>query len=329
MQPMIADPFDASVAVQHRSHVPVHVIGHARSGTSLFATMLRKYLRIAFGTESQFIVRFYTRLPNYGDLNQAHNRDRLVRDIYRERWFVRCRKFGFATTPEEILADVAVPTYAGILDAVFRQLAKHLNMPRWGDKTPEYVHALPTLYKLFPNARYIHVVRDGRDVALSGFDVPFGEKNVYCAAKGWCSAMSRVNQFARMLPPEQFLEVRYEDFVEHPTDVFAKLIRFLEIDDADGNLLSFVRERIGADIVRGNSEKWRQRLSPAQVRRFDAVAYAQLVRCGYESSLEREARPNVLSRALWHFDNRFRKLCRQDYWQDNLYKLRLKFRGIS
>jgi len=93
------------VEVVHGSQVPVLVLGHARSGTSVFIRMLRKYLRIAFGTESQFIIRYHSRISKYGDLTKDANVRRLIGDLYRERWFERCqRRLGFETTIDAIMA---------------------------------------------------------------------------------------------------------------------------------------------------------------------------------------------------------------------------------
>ncbi len=138
----------------HNESSPVLVLGHGRSGTSIFSRILRDYLGVAFGTEAQFVARYYQRLRMYGDLRDPENLARLVRHITTERWFKRSRKFNdFQTTPEAILRDVREPTYRGVLDAVFLQLAKHLGMSRWGDKTPDYWRHLDVIGSLFPDAQ--------------------------------------------------------------------------------------------------------------------------------------------------------------------------------
>ncbi|MDH3718324.1 MAG: sulfotransferase, partial [Planctomycetota bacterium] len=147
--------------VVHKSRVPIQVIGYGSSGTSIFCQLLREKLGVGIGTESQFVVRYYHALSEYGDLDDDRNLQRLIADLSRERWFERNEKFGFSCSEEQIFNDVKQRTYRGVLDAVFSQLANHLNAERWGDKTPDYVHDLPVLWELFPDAKYIHVVRDG------------------------------------------------------------------------------------------------------------------------------------------------------------------------
>lgn len=317
-------------AVNHLNLAPVHVIGHGRSGTSILIRLLREYLQIGFGTESQFIIRFLNRLGDYGDLTVESNRRRLVTHICDERWFQRCHKrLGFATTPDAILADVVAPTYRGILDATFGQLAKHLRMRRWGDKTPEYIHHLPELYGLFPDARFIHMVRDGRDVALSGFEMPFGEKNIFSAAVDWSRAMQQIREFSQSLPKGSLLEVRYEDFLQRPVQQFARIIEFLEIDPDGGRLLERIDEQVSRDLKQGNFDKWRTRLTSRQIARFDRIAWSNLRHFGYETSVSGAAPPPRLTSWFWKFDNKLRKLMRADYWSDNFYKAGLRVREYS
>ncbi len=317
-------------AVVHQSLAPVHVIGHARSGTSVFVRMLRKYLRIGFGTESQFIIRFYENLSRYGDLADDSSRRRLVEDICQERWFERCdhRFGGFETSPDEILADVATPSYAGVLDAVFRQLAKQMRMERWGDKTPEYIDHLPVLFELFPDARFIHVVRDGRDVALSGFEQPFGEKNVFTAARAWKAAMDKVQAFAGSIPQRQFLEVRYEDFLAEPGDCFEKLIEFLEIDPQDGQLAKAITESVRGELKVGNTEKWRRRLSERQIQRFDRLAADALSHYGYAVSVDSAQPGNRLVNSYWQCDDFIRRVSHPGFLQNAAYRARLRVRDV-
>src|SRR5262245_21206595 len=119
-------------SVNHLELSPVMIVGHGSSGTSITGAMIREHLRVSFGTETQFIPRYYYRLGRYGDLAVDANLKRLIADILNERWFVRCRKFGFETHLDAVFADVTQRSYRGVLDSIFRQLALHNRMGRWG-----------------------------------------------------------------------------------------------------------------------------------------------------------------------------------------------------
>lgn len=317
------------VKVRHRSLAPVMVIGHERSGTSLLIRLLRQYLRIAFGTESQFIIRIKRQLPYYGDLSNKENQKRLIRSICRERWFKRCQgRFGFTTNHQAILDDVTQNTYRGVLDAVFGQLAKHLQMTRWGDKTPEYLHHLKELYELFPDAQYIHIVRDGRDVALSNRERHFGQGNFVTAALNWKHAIIKVEEFKSYVKPEQFLEIRYEDLLSFPEETFLRLIDFLHIEDPDGRLLEHIAQHAPQEIRQSNHGKWRRLMSPAAIRQFDEICCRELLEYGYTASTTHPVIPSSLMISLWNVHHYLSKLTCYGWWLDNLYKLGLRTRSL-
>lgn len=316
------------IKVLHTNPAPVMIIGHGSSGTSILTRLMRDYLDVAFGTESQFIIHYYNRLPMYGDLQQDANLRTLVEHILRERWFERCGKWGFATTVDAVLADVQARTYRGVLDAVFLQLAKHFGHPRWGDKTPEYTHHLATIGELFPDAQYIHMVRDGRDVALSVSNRYWGDKNVYCAAHEWKREVSQVDAFTDSLPRQQWIEITYEGMLSEPVETFRRIIEFLKIDDSSGALAERIERDLPGDLNRANFDKWKTAWSQRQQLAFERIACDVLARHGYETNLDApDPHDSVLQRIYWQADNRVRKWMYAEYWKDNLYKAKLRTRN--
>jgi hypothetical protein len=315
------------VEVIHRERVPVIMLGHGSSGTSILATLLRDHLHIAFGTESQFIVRYYQRLEQYGDLTVEENLRKLVLHLVQERWFTRCRKWGFATTPAAILADVQHRTYRGVLDAVFGQLAKHFGYPRWGDKTPEYVKHLNVLGDLFPDAKYIHLMRDGRDVAISVIGQYWGPKNIYTAAHEWKRHISAIDAFAARLRAAQLLKITYEEMLSEPVGTFARIVGFLNIDDSSGALMEHLEQKLPAELKRDNYDRWKRQWSAKQCLAYERIACDVLRRHGYETHVERPSMSdNLLSKAYWMTDNKVRKWTFSEYWRDNIFKARLRTR---
>jgi Sulfotransferase family len=316
------------VEVEHIDRSPVMILGHGRSGTSLLQGLLRKHLRISSGTESQFIPRYYYRLPGYGDLSDGDNLRRLVSDVSKERWFERTRKFGFVTSADAIVEDVREKSFRGVLNAIFGQLSRHQRMVRWADKTPEYVYHLPVLGSVFPDARYIHIVRDGRDVALSVFAESWGPKNTTTAALEWVHSIELTRAFATTLPASQFMEVRYEDLLSRPVEVFGRLIEFLRIPDHD-KLLAHIESRIATDLKSGNFNKWKSAMSRKDITRFDSLAGYLLAHYGYETSGAHHRKAGRLETACWELDSRFRRWLRPATYRDNMYKLSLALRRLS
>ncbi len=310
--------------VRHTDTSPVFIIGYGSSGTTIFSQLVRRYLKISFGTESQFIHRYFNRLHTYGDLREDGNLRRLIADIGSERCFSRWAKFGFAVDENRIFDNVKARTYRGVLESFFGALASHQSMTRWGDKTPEDVYHLDVVRQLFPDAKYVHLVRDGRDVALSVFGRYFGPKNAFCAARVWKDAICRIQQFAKTVDRDQILEVRYEDLLSDPATVFARLIQFLKIADDDNRLRTSIESTIKGDLKESNSYKWKTGLTAKQRQIFERVAGHELRQYGYETDSPADDRVTIIDRTYWVVDDRIRRWLIPAYWRDNTYRFGLR-----
>jgi hypothetical protein len=315
--------------IRHRRKDPVFVVGHGRSGTSILSTLIRTHMRVAFGTESQFFIRYYRQLARYGDLARDANRRLLIEDLSRERFFQRSKKYGVRIDVDRAVAESEPRSYAGVLAAIMRQNAECQQMDRWGDKTPEYTAHLPVLHQLFPTAQFIHIVRDGRDVALSGYLMHFGEKNAYTAARRWSRTVAHVQAFAATLPPTAYMELRYEDLLTNPVETVARMVAFLDIEDPDGRTGAAVGLAAARDLKTGNFNKWKKDLSPREQDMFVAVAGSQLARYGYEAAVPARSAPGALEGLYWEADNVARRMAMREYWADTVYKARLRLRALQ
>jgi hypothetical protein len=314
----------------HSQHSPVFVVGSPRSGTSLTCRLLRGYLGVSFGTESQFIVRYHQRLRRYGDLAVETNLVRLLTDINRERFFRRtCHNWGWVLDRQDVLRSIAERTYSGVLRAIFTQLADYNGMTRWGDKTPEYSAHLPLLRQLFPDAQFIHVVRDGRDVALSLRKTSFGPKNPYVAAQQWAGAMARIRTFGRSVPAAQFMEIRYETLTERPCESLESIAAYLGVVDPNYGLALW-RDELRAEVIAHNSSKWRAAMPRRDVEIFEATAGGALAESGYDLFCDGSARRPSLSKRLYLMTHdRTARALNAGHLADDWYKLCLRTRMLT
>lgn len=309
----------------HTSTGPVFVIGHARSGTSLMCRLLLDHLGVNFGTESQFIARYHSRLPLYGDVTDERRLRLLLQDISRERFFVRTRRnFGFAFDIDRAVRSIAPRTYANAVRAIFDQFAATKGHVRWGDKTPEYCRHLPLLRELFPDAQFLHIIRDGRDVAQSIFQTGFGPKNAYEAALAWKQTIGHVQRFRHGLPTGTCLEIRYEDLLVNPVRTLGTVASFLGIQN-HGELMASIAPRLRNQVRAGNTSKWKERLTWREIECFEAFAGPELVGLGYTPQFRpRTGRPSVIEGVCWRAQGLWRRVSNRRYWMDNWYKLRLR-----
>jgi len=308
----------------------VFVLGSARSGTSLMCRLLLDHLGVNFGSESQFIVRHHQRLTKYGDLRDDRCLRWLFEEISRERFFERTRNnFGFVFDIDEAVRTIEHRTYAGALRTIFEQFARSKGLPRWGDKTPAYCRHLPVLHELFPAAQYIHVVRDGRDVAVSAFQAGFGPKNGFEAASDWTELVRTIERFGATLPPTAFITIRYEDVLSDPAAQLGRIAQFLGIANHE-ELRHAIAGPVRARVWPNNAGKSLLLLSARENECFEASAADVLDAYGYPLRFRRRTRP--LSRTemiYWRAQGMWKRAVNTEYWADNCYKLGLRLRRAT
>jgi hypothetical protein len=192
---------------------PVIVLGVGRSGTTLLRVMLDQSSEIAIPYASFFVT----------PLAHRHGRrpklDAFLDDLGR---FYQLYEWGIS--PEDVRPRLREGMTTGeAIAAVFEVYAEHERKPRWGDKTPLYMQHLPLLERLFPDALWVHLVRDGRDAALSFLSLPEGffektwalPRTAAQFAARWRSEILAARRLGTHVGG-RYLELRYEDLVTEP-----------------------------------------------------------------------------------------------------------------
>jgi hypothetical protein len=247
---------------------------------------------VAIPPESMFLSDFAParRSGNLGDPAQA---EQLLRAVWNHP---RVRLWDLPGEPPAVPPGLAhAEAYRFIVSAPFRAYADREAKTRWGDKTPLYLHCVDELAEIWPEARFLILVRDGRDVALSVLGVPFGANNIWAAARSWKEAVL-LGRRAERRYPDRVLTVRYEDLVEDPEAQSRRVCAFLDLP-FDPDMLAIERTE-ASKIVKDQSGwftnvwaginstavgKWRKEMTPNQQRTFERVAGRELEELGYET----------------------------------------------
>jgi len=277
--------------------------------------MLRSHPRLSLPTgESHFILPLQKDAERYGDLNRQENvRLVLERMCQQSQEFLETDLHGLHLDAMHLSADLhgaGCNSIPKIIDGLFTRNAIGEGKARWGDKTPYYVLHLSTLVQMFPDAQIIHLVRDGRDVALSLFGrrLDFHVYNTYFAAKYWQHYVDVGHTTGVTLEPEVYLEVRYEDLLSNPTTAVERICSFLGEEFSDA-VINFKKAGqagktplVQKPLQATNIEKWRRKMTKWQVRVFESAAGETLARHGYP--LVTSARPLLLPlRATYRMHN--------------------------
>lgn len=230
---------------------PFFVLGSQRSGTTMLRLMLNRHPRLAVPHESKFMMAFHSRLRDYGDLAEKENAARLLDDIAGHKAVVA----GELITDKNLILARDVSTYPKMIDAIMSEKAKQMGKPRWGDKTPYYITYIDEIWKLFPQSKIVHLVRDGRDVVVSQRNIEWMSNNLPRLAHDWWWKTMVCHKVGSVRGPDWFLEVRYEDLVVDTENTLRIICDFLGEEFAP-QMMAF--NESATESVPIGSQKWHQ-----------------------------------------------------------------------
>jgi hypothetical protein len=276
----------------------VFIVGSPRSGTTLLQRVVDAHSQIAIASESEWIVRYYNRrigltpggivtsdfIPRLLDHPKFHHLGLSGRDL------------------KELVEAGGPAGYASVVSRLFDHYSRVWGKPWVGDKTPNYVRQIPVLHRLWPRAKFLHLIRDGRDVCLSLLDwkrkaarmaelFPTWEEDpVTTAALCWERDVGQGREQGRLLGREFYYEIRYESLVTRPAGEVQGLCSFLGVP-YERTMLEFHRGRTRSEPglspkaawlpITPSLRDWRSQMPCADVERFEAAAADLLDELGY------------------------------------------------
>lgn len=277
------------------------VVGSGRSGTTMLRAMLTAHSELAIPPESHFVSRLGRRRARY-ELPDRFATERFAHDLLQQRRF---GAWGISEADvREGLTSDAPADYPSAMRAVFALYARRAGKARYGDKTPNYVAEMPSLAALFPESRFVHIVRDGRNVTLSYLERDFGPDTVVAGALRWRELVRTGRRDGAELGPSRYLELRYEDLVERPEPVLERICEFLELryepamlayhENPEGVLRGLDRsDHSGLSLPPTRDLRdWRSAMSPIDRWAFDALAGDLLTALDYPLGTSSPASPS-------------------------------------
>jgi hypothetical protein len=273
---------------------PIFVIGCQRSGTTLLRLLLNAHSKIAIPEEGTFwmpFLRKYGRTPR--KKISGTELDRGLSYIEKNSQFRLWR-----IHPAEVCRHLKNKddgcTLTELMSEFYNYYARSAKKSSWGDKTPGFFRMIPILDRLFPAARFVHLIRDGRDVYLSWKRRNPRKRNGAVAGAEWTHKVGKTRQALHRLEPGRSIEVRYEHLVANPQKTLRVMCHFLKLE-YEPEMLDYWKtsarfigarhsELIFKSITSSAVENWRDALSRNEVRHFEYVAGRMLVSLGYELS---------------------------------------------
>jgi hypothetical protein len=256
--------------------------------------MLDSHSRIAIPYESHFFVSYYQKYK-VGSLGSKDEVLALAQQILSEP---PLRRWDVTIHLEELHLEncTNLPTVIG---EIFRTYAEKCGKEIWGDKSPPYTQYVYILDKMFPTARYIHLIRDGRDVALSLMGKSWGPGDFVSSMEYWARNIACARRMLYMLPEDRFLEVRFEQLVAEPEVEMKRIISFLGVSFEPAMISAYTKKaskKVGALIdsihphlkeapSQDQAFKWKHQLKAADQALAYEIAGSELEELGYEPGI--------------------------------------------
>jgi len=202
------------------------VVGANRSGTTLLRMMLDAHPELTIPPETHFVPDVIQACDDGGTPEEVVE----VMTSHRE-W----GDFGLGSDEVlESIRQVDPLTAGGALRAFYGLYAERAGKPRWGEKTPGYATNMIEIQGALPEARFVHLIRDGRDVALSAMDRAKKPLTAGQVAKRWKRRITKARKQSRKV--NHYIEARYEDLVLDTEPTLHRITDFLELEWDPGML---------------------------------------------------------------------------------------------
>lgn len=270
---------------------PFFIVGCPRSGTTLLQRMLNAHPDVAVAPETFFVRRFWSNRDRYGDLTDDAHLDSLVDDIVASSAF---EEMGLDAEDFRARARAFSDQMGGVFGALLDQFGEARGASVVGEKTPNHVLHIAILHRWFPEAQFVHLVRDPRGVVNSWRSVPWSSGYRWRDAEVWVEYVSagrqeedRYGAYVRSL--------HFEDLVRWPEKELRVLCEFLGLRYDDRMLAFHEQEPAAVDLEQEPwkaraadpidptvADRWRGELSWGAQAQVEAVASAEMGRWSYD-----------------------------------------------
>ena len=287
-------------------HPPIFIIGNPRSGTTLLRLMLTNHKNIIIPPECGFAIWFYDKYKSAVFSDTVA--ESFVKDLSSARK-IETWNLDFSKLLNYILIAKPV-SYSDVVGVVYEFYGHTLGRSflRWGDKNNYYLNHIDMIREMYPSARFIHIIRDGRDVACSyralqrsnvlskyAPRLPYEAKDI---AVEWSTNIQKIRNSFDKMHWNNVHEIRYEDLASQPTNELKKVCHFLEEPYDTDMELYFIKNRLEhqepVEFLQWKAKtieqpttseigKYKTILSKEEIKEFEDIASPMLRRYRYQS----------------------------------------------
>lgn len=273
---------------------PIFIIGTERSGSNLLRLILTAHSRIVIPHPPHFM-NYFGHLQYNGSWEKQQTA--MLRDMLRlVRWHIfPWREYQLST--EVVQTNIRHPSTFGVVAGIYETVLAQSGKDIWGCKSTFMIEHIDSVRAVYPNARFILLVRDPRDVAVSAKKSVFSPCHPYLSASLWAK-QQRIGWQTMQRFPEQFLLLRYEDLLQDSAAQLQSLCHFLQVNWEEGLLTFFQRDeaqhssslsaswrKTNQAIQSNNFNKWKRQLTKREVALVETACGDMMQAFGYQRTM--------------------------------------------
>ncbi len=273
---------------------PIQIIGTQRSGSNLLRLMLNQLDEITAPHPPHILQNFVPLLNLYGNLEDPQNFHQLIADVCT---FVELNPVpwkGVKFDREEISSLCKAQNLMEVFRVIYELKARFDKASFWVCKSMANVKYAYKMEEAGMRPLYLHLYRDGRDVACSFKKAIVGEKHVYPLANQWRDNHEACFQLQQKIEYDRFLQISYEDLLNSPERELKRITSFINVKFSS-NVLNFYKseeskntavagkmwDNVSKPIIKNNTNKYKSSLSELDIGIFEKQAGEVLNKLGY------------------------------------------------
>jgi hypothetical protein len=279
---------------------PIFIVGSERSGSNLLRLLLNESDEVAVPHPPHLMRDLSPIAPRYGALTKDENFKRLIRhaiklvDLHFAPW-------PFRPNEDLVFESAGKRTLYAVYAGIYEQYRAHVSKERWGCKSTFMIHHVSDILRHHKRPRFIHLVRDPRDVAVSARNSVFSHYHPYYTAQLWSREQSLAFEWSKKLTPDMWYTLRYEDLTADPGTHMKRLCKFLDLKYSPSLLRFFEKpsarrlaglsrswENVARPVLRKNSGRYLGELSIQEILMVENFARSIMEEFGYKPVSESE-----------------------------------------
>jgi len=264
------------------------IVGAQRSGSTLLRLILNAHSRIAVPEEGRFLQPLIKKCNMERPIKGAELQNLI--EYLKANPFYKNWNYDNTEVLRE-LSSISDITIKEFIRKLYVSFANFEGKDMWGDKS--LFLKIDVLHEFFPEAKFIHIVRDGRDVFDSWRKIDPTKGNVAVTALDWRLKTGIIEKAFSRIPPDQNNTLKYESLLENPEDEVSKVCSFLKVD-FEPTMFDYYRssnkyvgkhhsQLIFKPLDSRNYNKWKTQLTSIELGVYELIAGPVLKRYGYET----------------------------------------------